>query len=155
MSKNIELKAFTVLEKYVKEHIPNGKLTPTMNKGSGQSNGVADAVLEFNNIKTHIEIKSRSKKSIGTNIRFTHQTIRKSQGYDLIVALITNLDVVGEEVVNFFRLGAVQNQLIVEPHFIVQQKSIKNRTGNLVDLLSEEAIKFELPKFLEDTLPKP
>lgn len=123
MSKAIELKGCEALERYVAEYLPGATLMRTMNKGRGASDGMADAILTLDGKTFHIEIKASSGKA-GTNVRFTHQTISKALGHDLIVALVEQVAEPEKTSLSFFRLGEVKT-LGVEPHFIVQQAGIK------------------------------
>lgn len=147
MTKKIEAEGFEHLKRYVESHFKGATLESTMNKGRGKNSGIADAILEYNGESVHIEIKA-SSKALGTNIRFTHQTISKAIGHDLIVALITNIANPDNIEINFFRLGAVQEFIIVEPHFIIQKKSIANRTTSLPALLQSKAIPLSLSRLL-------
>lgn len=147
MSKKIEAEGFKHLERDIKTHLKGATLESTMNKGRGKSLGIADAVLKYNGEIVHIEIKA-SSKTLGTNIRFTHQTISKTIGHDLVVALITNLANPADINIQFFRLGAVQKSIVVEPHFIVQAKSIKSSVSTLPELLQSKSITLSLSELL-------
>ncbi len=149
MSKAVEAQAYRFLARYVEEKLPGASLKPTMHKGKGESEGIADAVLEYDGQKVHIEIKACSKKAFGTNIRFTHQTIAKAQGHDLIVALITNVADPEKTSVTFFRLGAVQDSIIVEPHFIVQYPQTTGHHASLDTILRGETAPLNLSSLLD------
>ena len=154
MSKKVEAKGYEYLVRHVRENCPGAILTPTMNKGRGKNVGIADAVLNYDDDKkVHIEIKA-SSKALGTNIRFTHQTIAKALGHDLIVAIIDNLANQEETKIRFFRLGAVQESILVEPHFIVQKASVASRTDTLRALLKSKAIPLSLSELLKTEVGK-
>lgn len=151
--KKVEEEGYKFLKSYVETHFPGATLTPTMNKGRGENRGIADAVLDYDGKKVHIEIKA-SSEALRTNIRFTHQTISKAIGQDLIVALITNLANPASTEIKFFRLGAVQESIIVEPHFIVQKSSITDRTDTLSTLLQGKVIPLSLSALLKTEVGK-
>jgi len=140
-TKGKEAKGFEWLKREVEGKLRGALLRPTMNKGSDTKEAVADAILEYDGRSFDIEIKVIGK-AIPTNIRFTHQTVSKSRGKDLIVALIYNFDEHFDEPekteVRFFRLGSVASSLQVEPHFIVQKGDLsKHRALQDLNALSD------------------
>lgn len=122
-NKILEQKAFHQLEVYIGDNLPGAVLSDTMNKGKGKGMhpAIADAVLEYGGKVYDIEIKASSKKAY-FNIRFTHQTMTKAIGKDVIVALISyaGTDQVSFE---FFRLSDVASHMIIEPTFLVAKKN--------------------------------
>lgn len=150
MSKEVEMKGYDALAYYIEKEFPHADLTPTMNKGRGSSEGIADAILEIDGVKHYVEIKA-SSKTIGTNIRFTHQTMAKALGHEVIIALISNL-ANGPGDIAFFRLSDVAEAITVEPHFIVPHASAKAIKSGLHSLLAEPAGKLDLSKQLCSTV---
>jgi hypothetical protein len=149
MSKFLEDKGYQLLADYIRRHFKGASLRRTMNKGRGPSEGIADAILTYRGKNFHIEIKARSK-SLGTNVRFAHQTISKAHRRDLIVALVCHLeDPKSKPSIEFFSLGAVQNSILVEPHFIVQQSSIRGRMSTLADLMRAKQNPLDLSALLK------
>ncbi|MDM0070668.1 hypothetical protein [Variovorax sp. J31P207] len=151
MSKKLESEAFTYLQAYIQERLPGATLQPTMNKGRGSNNPhIADAVLEHEGRTYHIEIKASSKK-VGHNIRFTHQTVTKAVGKDVIVALIANVET-GSPSFEFFRLSDVAQSLCVEPHFLVAAKHTKNKSQPLDTILTLPGAALDVSSLLDSSV---
>jgi hypothetical protein len=147
-TKQIEETAFAELRKYVELNWPGCRLEDARNKGQSTRVAIGDALLTLpipDGRCFDIELKSSRSPVLPTNLRFTHQTISSALGRDLIVALVWNIDVAPK--ITFFRLGDKQNEIIVEPHFIVQAKHI-NQNCSLEEILGESAKPLELSELL-------
>ncbi|WP_146039620.1 MULTISPECIES: hypothetical protein [unclassified Variovorax] len=119
-----------------------------MNKGRGTANPqLADAVLEHEGRTYHIEIKASSNK-IDHNIRFTHQTVTKSIGKDLIVALISDVGT-GSPSFEFFRLSDVVQSLRIEPRFLIAAKDTRSKRQPLEILLTLEDAALDVSNLLD------
>jgi hypothetical protein len=132
-AKTLEQVAFTMLEKFVKERFPGASMRNTMNKGSVSRSDVADAVLTLGGRDYLIEIKASTKKP-SSNLRFTHQTVTKAIGKDVIVALISQI-ATGDPTFEFFRLSDVVDQMIIEPAFLIPKTRTKAQVQELGDIL--------------------
>ena len=90
------------------------------------SNIGCDIILKYNNENYYIELKASGTKTIPTNIRFAHQTIatlhNKNLLQNLTVAYVYNLYEEKPEFL-FFKFGDLSiNDILIEPHFIIQPK---------------------------------
>lgn len=133
-TKKKETEGFKWLQNCIEKKLPNALLRSTMNKGSGASGAVADAILKYRNKEFDIEIKVIGGE-IPTNIRLTHQTVTKARGKDLIIALLYNFDNPEKTDVKFFRFGSVVGKIQVEPHFIVQKRDLTQDVLGYIDAL--------------------
>lgn len=149
--KGIEQRAFQKLKEHLEKSLNDSKkfdLEFVGNRGRREGSGIADAILTYDGKVIHIEIKARSGP-IGTNIRFTHQTITKALGHNLIVALVSELNTKDEPVFNFFSLGSVQDNITVEPHFIIQRTKISEEQElALQQVLKNEGAPLSLDELL-------
>ena len=128
-TKQIEASALEVFRSYVAHRLPGCVVEDTRNKGASRLTAVGDVVLTLSDgRRVDIEIKSSQSAVLPTNLRFTHQTISSARGKDLVVALVWALASQHPKLA-FFRLGDVQDELIVEPHFIVQTKQLAISNG--------------------------
>lgn len=126
-------------------------MQPTMNKGRGNINPhIADAVLEYEGRTYHIEIKASSKK-VGHNIRFTHQTVTKAVGKDVIVALVSDVET-GSPSFEFFKLSDVVQDLCVEPHFLVAAKHTRNKSQPLDKILTLPEATLDVSNLLDSSV---
>lgn len=136
------------LKQHLEKRLPGAFVEDATNKRVHNKNAVGDAVLHFNKKRFDIEIKVIGK-GIPTNIRFTHQTVTKARGKDLIVALIYEFDEPRKTQVRFFRLGSAANAFQVEPHFILQKRDLSNPhvlqdLDGLSKMLSDDPVRLDL-----------
>lgn len=147
-TKDKESEGIKWLQKRIKEMLPKASFHQTANKGRDtKRNDIADAILTYEGKQFPMEIKVIGK-SIPTNIRFTHQTMTKALGKDLIVALIYNFDNSEKTGVKFFRFWSLAkaNCILIEPHFIVQ-KQFLNQLQALQDIENLSDMLDNVPAF--------
>jgi hypothetical protein len=134
-TKEIEVAGMQALDIYF-EHKGFNKPTWMTNKGcnnlikSEELPVGCDAIINSNNVKIYLELKASESAKLPTNIRFTHQTIATmhNAGFiaDMIVAYVYNLKEKNNPKFKFFRFGNIPvDEIIIEPHFIIQPNSEK------------------------------
>ena len=148
-TKDTEKKGIKAFKYYLERNF-NGHAEIIEDLFSKQNEFGCDLIIELDDKKYFIEIKA-SERTLGTNIRFTHQTIAKMYKKNIldkmIVVYVFNL-YKGEENAEFkfFKFGAVEHEhIFIEPHFIVQPKS-KNKNYDI------DAIKEDLKSAIESKL---
>jgi hypothetical protein len=156
-NKKIESMAFEQLRMYVDKHLPEAGLIDCRSK-KRNATAIGDAILTCKDCSTHIEIKGSMSKTLPTNLRFTHQTISAAQNQHLIVAVVWNLNHPTPNI-GFFALASFQQQIIVEPHFIVQSKHLKGKVSipgrffdDLSPLMARTALPLDLTQLLNTTV---
>jgi hypothetical protein len=131
-TKQIEEDGLKVLRRHLIERlgVSESDIEDTRNKGNTAGKLGCDLVLQYESGKCYIELKAFSSPELPTSIRFTHQTIasfyEKGLLSQLVVALVYNLaSGVERAEVRFFRFGNVPaDNILVEPHFIIQRKQL-------------------------------
>lgn len=150
LSKELEARAFGLLNAYIQERFPGAVLENHCNKGGGKNEVIGDAIMRYEGRAYDIEIKASTKEPVG-NIRLTHQTVTKASGKDVIVALISWLGT-DQPTFEFFKLTDVVAELKVEPHFFIMKKHVKAKVQPLNSILMMSDATLDIETQLDRTV---
>jgi hypothetical protein len=139
-TKEIEQRGFEALKAYIEQHFLSHKvkIDDIRSKKQNKKQYGCDLVITIDGKEYYIELKASLMSSLPTNIRFTHQTIATMHNagrlQNMILAYVYNLDVdEGKKPkFKFLRFGDLDvDDILVEPHFIIQPKRIERKTNKL------------------------
>jgi hypothetical protein len=126
-TKEIEKLGLQALEEYLRHEFSDRvELSDIRNAGNIEKKFGCDLILKIDDKAYFTELKASLATGLPTNIRFTHQTLATMYNagvlHNMIVVFVYNLaEGLANAKFKFFRFGDFKpDQIIVEPHFIVQ-----------------------------------
>jgi len=153
-TKEIEKLGLQALVEYLKGKFNDRfELSDIRNAGNIEKKFGCDLILKIDDQEYFVELKASLATALPTNIRFTHQTLATMYNagvlHNMIVVFVYNLaEGLANAKFKFFRFGDFKpDQIIVEPHFIVQPiQTIRNAEASG----AESPIKDSLGAVLEN-----
>jgi len=129
-NKKIESPGIEVIEKWIRDTIGGKDIKIQPNKGRSAKSDLlfgADICFKYNGEDWYVDVKASNKKYDG-NIRITYQTIYKLREADrlnrFLIAIVDNTGT-DEQCIRLFHFSDFSSILGVEPHFIFQQKKVR------------------------------
>lgn len=144
-TKEIEEKGFEAFKRHLEKNLTDVIIENHLHEKVGY-----DSIVQHGGQTYYVELKASTSKTMLTNLRFTHQTIRTMHEAgtlnDMLVVHVYNLNDEDNPQFGFFRFGNIpRNNLEVEPTFIVHPRKEKNSrsflrciVGKWTDLLDVE-----------------